>query len=112
MVHVATEAAQLVSAGVEIIDLCSLSPIDVEPILASVRKTGRCVIVHEARRTAGPGAELIALINDYALEWMKAPVRRVTGFDVAFPETSIEQYYLPDVERAKAAFEAVLQFEY
>jgi pyruvate/2-oxoglutarate/acetoin dehydrogenase E1 component len=112
MVHVATEAAQQVQAGIEIIDLCSLAPIDIEPILASVRKTGRCVIIHEARRTAGPGAELIALINDYALEWLKAPVRRVTGFDVAFPETSTEQHYLPGVVRAKAAFEAVLGFEY
>ena len=112
MVHVATEAAEQVDASIEIIDLCSLAPIDIEPILASVRKTGRCVVVHEARRTAGPGAELIALINDYALEWLKAPIRRVTGFDVAFPETTTEHFYLPDVRRAKAAFEAVLGFEF
>lgn len=112
MVHVSIEAASKVDASIEIIDLVSLSPIDVEPILASVRKTGRCVIVHEARRTAGPGAELIALINDYALEWLKAPVRRATGFDVAFPETTTEEFYLPGVDRAKAAFEAVLGFEF
>lgn len=112
MVHVSTEAAAKVDASIEIIDLVSLSPIDVEPILASVRKTGRCVIVHEARRTAGPGAELIALINDYALEWLKAPVRRATGFDVAFPDNATEEFYLPGVERAKAAFEAVLGFEF
>lgn len=112
MVHVSTEAAKGIDASIEIIDLCSLAPIDIEPILASVRKTGRCVIVHEARRTAGPGAELIALINEYALEWLKAPVKRVTGFDVAFPDNSTEEYYLPGTERARAAFEAVLGFEF
>lgn len=112
MVHVSVEAARGLTAGIEIIDLCSLSPIDVDPILQSVRKTGRCVIVHEARRTAGPGAELAALVNEYALEWLKAPVRRVTGFDVAFPDNSTEQFYLPGVFRAKSAFEAVLQFEF
>lgn len=112
MVHVSTEAAHKLNASIEIIDLVSLSPIDVEPILKSVRKTGRCVVVHEARRTAGPGAELIALINEYALEWLKAPVKRVTGFDVAFPYTSTEDFYLPSVERAKAAFEAVLGFKF
>ena len=112
MVHVATEAADGMDASIEIIDLVSLAPIDIEPILKSVRKTGRCVIVHEARRTAGPGAELSALINEYALEWLKAPVKRATGFDVAFPDTSTEDFYLPGVSRAKAAFEAVLGFEF
>lgn len=112
MVHVATEAAEQVDASIEIIDLVSLSPIDIQPILASVRKTGRCVIVHEARRTAGPGAELSALISEYALEWLKAPVKRVTGFDVAFPDTSTEHFYLPGVARAVAAFQAVLGFEF
>lgn len=112
MLHVARAAAAQMDASIEIIDLVSLAPIDVEPILASVRKTGRCVIVHEARRTAGPGAELIALVNDYALEWLKAPVRRVTGFDVAFPDTSTEEFYLPGVERVKFALDAVLGFEF
>ena len=112
MVHVSAEAAGEVNASIEIIDLVSLAPIDVEPILASIRKTGRCVIVHEARRTAGPGAELIALINEYALEWLKAPIKRVSGFDVAFPDTSTEEFYLPGVNRAKFAFEAVLGFEF
>lgn len=112
MVHVSIEAARALDAGIEIIDLCSLSPIDVDPILQSVRKTGRCVIVHEARRTAGPGAELAALVSEHALEWLRAPVKRVTGFDVAFPDNSTEQFYLPGVFRAKAAFEAALQFEF
>ncbi|MDN5874824.1 MAG: alpha-ketoacid dehydrogenase subunit beta [Sinobacteraceae bacterium] len=112
MVHVASKAADRLDASIEIIDLVSLAPLDVDPILASVRKTGRCVIVHEARRTAGPGAELSALINEYALEWLKAPIKRATGFDVAFPDNSTEDFYLPGVERAKFAFEAVLGFEF
>lgn len=112
MVHVSVEAARQVDASIEIIDLRTLAPLDVEPILASVRKTGRCVVVHEARRTAGPGAELIALINEYALQWLKAPIKRVTGFDVAFPENQTEEMYLPGVPRAKAAFEAVLGYEF
>lgn len=112
MVHVAAKAASMFDASIEIIDLCSLSPIDVDPILHSVRKTGRCIILHEARRTAGPGAELVALINEYAFEWLKAPVRRVTGFDVAFPENSTEEFYLPGEARVKAAIEAVLDFAF
>lgn len=112
MVHVATQAAQQCDASIEIIDLVSLAPLDVEAILASVRKTGRCVIVHEARRTAGPGAELSALINEYALDALRAPVKRVTGFDVAFPDTSTEDFYLPGVKRVKFAFEAVLGYEF
>ncbi|MFA5628330.1 MAG: alpha-ketoacid dehydrogenase subunit beta [Thiohalomonadaceae bacterium] len=112
MVHVSTEAVNKMDASIEIIDLVSLAPLDIEPILESVRKTGRCIIVHEARRTAGPGAELIALINEYALEWLKAPIKRVTGFDVAFPDTSTEEFYLPNVERITYALEAVLGFEF
>lgn len=111
MLHVAREAAKTVDAGIEIIDLCVLAPLDVETILASVRRTGRCVVVHEARRTAGPGAEIIALIDEYALEWLKAPVKRVTGFDVAFPENQTEDYYLPGVDRVRAALLAVLDHE-
>lgn len=112
MVHVSTKATGQLDASIEIIDLVSLAPIDVEPIFQSVRKTGRCVVVHEARRTSGPGAELIALINEYALEWLKAPIKRVTGYDVAFPDTSTEDFYLPGVKRTAAAFEAVLGFEF
>lgn len=112
MVHVATTAAAQMDASIEIIDLVSLAPLDIEPVLASVRKTGRCVIVHEARRTAGPGAELSALISEYALEWLKAPVKRATGFDVAFPDTSTEDLYLPGVQRLKFAFTAVLDFDF
>lgn len=112
MVHAAVEAAQSVEASIEIIDLRVLAPLDVETILASVRKTGRCVIVHEARRTLGLGAELAALIAEHALEWLHAPVRRVTGYDVFFPENPLEDYYLPGPTRVRHALEAVLQYRF
>ncbi len=111
-VEAAAEVAARTKASIEIIDMCSLAPLDVEPVLASVRKTGRCVIVHEARRTAGPGAELSALINEYALEWLKAPVKRVTAFDVFFPENQLEDAYLPGTQRIKAGIEAVLNYQF
>lgn len=112
MLHYATEAAAAMDASIEIIDLRSLAPLDVEPVLNSVKKTGRCLIVHEARRTAGPGAELSALINEYALEWLKAPVKRVTGFDVFFPDNQAEEAYLPSPQRIKAGIEAVLDYRF
>lgn len=112
MVHTAVEAARSVEASIEIIDLRVLSPLDVETMLTSVRKTGRCVVVHEARRTLGLGAELAALVAEYALEWLRAPVRRVTGYDVFFPETQLEDYYLPGPARVKHAIEAVLSYQF
>ncbi|MFZ3036198.1 MAG: alpha-ketoacid dehydrogenase subunit beta [Rugosibacter sp.] len=114
MLHhaVAAAAAAEVDASIEIIDMCSLAPLDVGPVLASVKKTGRCLIVHEARRTAGPGAEISALINEYALAWLKAPIKRVTGFDVFFPENQIEEAYLPSPGRIKAGIRAVLDYQF
>lgn len=108
----AAEVAAATRASIEIIDMCSLAPLDVAPVLASVKKTGRCLIVHEARRTAGPGAEISALINEYALEYLKAPVKRVTAFDVFFPENQIEDAYLPSPGRIKAGIEAVLNYQF
>lgn len=112
MVRHAKSAAADVDANVEIIDLCSLSPLDIEPILESVSKTGRCVILHEARRTLGLGAELSALINEYALDALKAPIKRATGYDVHFPGHDIEDDYLPDDDRARYAIEAVMSYEF
>jgi pyruvate/2-oxoglutarate/acetoin dehydrogenase E1 component len=112
MLHHAVAAAAEVDASIEIIDMCSLAPLDVGPVLASVKKTGRCLIVHEARRTAGPGAEISALINEYALAWLKAPIKRVTGFDVFFPENQIEEAYLPSPGRIKAGIRAVLDYQF
>ena len=112
MVHVSQQAVDELDYDVEIIDLRSIAPLDVEPLLESVKKTGRCLIVHEARRTAGPGAEISALISEYAMEWLKAPIKRVTAFDVFFPDNQVEDIYLPGPERVKAGIEAVMTYQF
>jgi pyruvate dehydrogenase E1 component beta subunit len=112
MVRHAVAAGEAVDASVEVIDIRSLSPLDVDTVLESVKKTGRCVVVHEARRTLGLGAELSALVNEYALDRLKAPVKRATGYDVHFPSHDIEDDYLPDEERAQHAIEAVMNYEF
>ncbi|WP_079890772.1 alpha-ketoacid dehydrogenase subunit beta [Halococcus agarilyticus] len=112
MVRHAVAAAEDVDADVEIVDLRSLSPLDAEAVLDSVKKTGRCVVLHEARRTLGLGAEVSALVNEYALDRLKAPVKRATGFDVHFPDHDIEDDYLPDEERARFAIEAVMDYAF
>jgi len=112
MVRHAETAADRVDADVEIVDLRVLSPLDVETVLESVKKTGRVVVFHEARRTLGLGAELAALINEYAFDRLHAPVRRATGYDVHFPGNVIEDEYLPDADRAQHAIEAVMSYEF
>jgi pyruvate dehydrogenase E1 component beta subunit len=93
-------AEQAAQKGVEceIIDLRTLWPVDIETIVASVQKTGRVVVVHEAPRTCGFGAELVALINEKAFLHLEAPPKRVTGFDTPFPYT-LEMEYLPLAHR-------------
>lgn len=95
---------------VEIIDLRTISPMDVETIITSIRKTGRGVIVHEAPRTCGLGAEIIALINEKALLSLQAPIERVTGFDIPVPLFKSEHYYLPDPKRIAMAVQKVMSF--
>lgn len=85
----------------EVVDLRTLYPLDRDTIVQSVKKTGRAIIVHEAHKTAGLGAEIISLINDEALLYLKAPIKRVTGFDVPVPQFSIEDDYLPSTTRIK-----------
>ncbi|WP_306060498.1 alpha-ketoacid dehydrogenase subunit alpha/beta [Natronococcus wangiae] len=111
MLHEALPATDEVDADVEVIDLRVLSPLDIETVLDSVKKTGRCVVFHEARRTLGLGAELSALINEYALDRLLAPVKRATGYDVHFPGHQLEEAYLPDADRARYALEAVMGYE-
>jgi len=94
----------------EIIDLRTISPIDVETIITSIRKTGRGVIVHEAPKTCGLGAEIIALINEKALLSLQAPVERVTGFDIPVPLMKTEHYYLPNPKRIVMAVKKVMSF--
>jgi 2-oxoisovalerate dehydrogenase E1 component beta subunit len=112
MVPVAVEAATAAAErgwSVEVVDLRTLAPLDSEAVLASVRKTGRVVVLHEAPRTCGYGAELAALIAEQALTSLQAPVLRVTGYDTPFPYT-LEHSYLPDAPRALRAIEHVMTF--
>jgi pyruvate/2-oxoglutarate/acetoin dehydrogenase E1 component len=94
----------------EIIDLRTISPMDTEAIVTSVKKTGRGVVVHEAPKTCGLGAEIIALINEKAFLSLQAPVERVTGFDIPVPLMKTEQYYLPDAKRIVMAVKKVMSF--
>jgi pyruvate dehydrogenase E1 component beta subunit len=112
MVRYSNEAAETVKdrISVEVIDLRTLSPMDTETITKSVEKTGRAVVVHEAPRTAGLGAEITAVINETAFLSLEAPIERVTGFDVPFPQHKLENYYLPNTERIVKAIEKVANF--
>jgi pyruvate dehydrogenase E1 component beta subunit len=83
---------------------------DVSAIITSVEKTGRAVVVHEAARTAGLGAEIVAQINEKALLSLEAPVERVSGFDTVFPLPQLEKYYLPTPDMIEAAVHRVLAF--
>ena len=105
MVSVCERAAEALQgeASCEVVDIRSLRPLDEAAILSSVAKTGRVVIVHEAPRTAGFGAELAALIAERAIFDLRGPVLRVTGFDVPYPYWTIEDAYMPSVDRVAAA---------
>ncbi len=94
----AADEAEKQGVDVEIVDLVSLSPVDIETIVKSVKKTGRVVVVHEAPKTCGFGAELVALVNEHAFLHLEAPPVRVTGFDTPFPY-SLENEYLPLAHR-------------
>jgi 2-oxoisovalerate dehydrogenase E1 component beta subunit len=107
MVWVANAAAQETGIDAEIIDLRSLWPMDLETVASSVRKTGRCVIVHEATRTSGFGAELAALVQEHCFFHLEAPIERVTGWDTPYPHAQ-EWAYFPGPDRVGAAFRRVL----
>jgi 2-oxoisovalerate dehydrogenase E1 component subunit beta len=96
--------------GADVIDLATLKPYDEGTVLASVTKTGRCIIVHEAARTGGFGAEIAALIAERALTSLLAPVLRVTGYDTVMPLPRLEQHYMPSVRRIVAAARQACQF--
>jgi pyruvate dehydrogenase E1 component beta subunit len=112
MVHTALDAVEKgVARGydMELLDLRSLMPFDIEAIIKSVEKTGRVVVAHEAPRTCGFGAEIAASIQERAMLHLEAPVLRVTGFDTPFPYT-LEQDYLPDADRILDAVERTINF--
>jgi 2-oxoisovalerate dehydrogenase E1 component beta subunit len=94
MVHVALAATAQAGFDAEVIDLRSLVPLDIDTIIASVRKTGRCVIVHEATRTGGFGAELAALVEEHCFYHLEAPTQRVTGFDTPYPHAFEWEYFV------------------
>ncbi len=113
MVRQALEAHEMLArdgVSAEVLDLRALVPLDVDALIGSVSKTGRAVVIHEAPRTAGFGAEVAALIGERALLRLLAPVQRVTGFDTVFPYAMLEGHYLPTRERVVAAAKKALEF--
>ncbi|WP_211827593.1 alpha-ketoacid dehydrogenase subunit beta [Kistimonas asteriae] len=97
--------------SVEVIDVATIKPLDMDTILASVRKTGRCVIVHEAARSFGVGAEIAAQVSAEAIFELQAPVKRVTGYDITMPYYRMEDHYLPDTERIVRAIKETVMFQ-
>jgi 2-oxoisovalerate dehydrogenase E1 component beta subunit len=108
MVHVADAVCREKGVDAEIIDLRTLVPLDIEAIEASVEKTGRCMVVHEATRTSGFGAELAALVQERCFFHLEAPVERVTGFDTPYPH-SLEWAYFPGPIRVGEAIDKLLE---
>ncbi|MEO1278172.1 MAG: alpha-ketoacid dehydrogenase subunit beta [Planctomycetota bacterium] len=96
--------------SVELIDMRTIYPMDEDTIVQSVQKTGRCVIVHEAARTAGMGAEIATILQEKCFLHLEAPVQRVTGFDTVMPYYKLENHYLPEAPRIKEAIEQVLAY--
>lgn len=112
MIHeTMTAAEQLESLGIsaEVIDVATIKPLDMDTILQSVEKTGRCVIVHEAAKTCGVGAEIAAQLAEQGLMSLFAPIERVAGYDTVMPLFKMEQHYMPDVKRIVAAVKRTLE---
>lgn len=113
MVNVALDAAKIMekeNVKAEVIDLRTLKPLDKELILGSVKRTGHAVLVEEAHRISGFTSYISSLINEEALLYLKAPVKRVTGYDIRFPLYKLEDGYLPDAERVARAVRGVMSF--
>ncbi|KDA05715.1 2-oxoisovalerate dehydrogenase [Microbacterium sp. CH12i] len=111
MVSTALDAAAAADddgVSLEVIDLRSISPIDYDTVAASVRRTGRVVVVHEAAREAGVAAEVIASITERCFEYLEAPPLRVTGHDIPYPPAKLEKFHLPDLDRILDAVDRVL----
>ncbi len=108
MVFVSEAAAAETCIDAEIVDLRTLWPLDLETVVASVKKTGRCVIVHEATRTSGFGAELSALVQEHCFYHLEAPIERVTGWDTPYPH-ALEWAYFPGPARVAAALRRTME---
>ncbi|GIO06010.1 pyruvate dehydrogenase E1 component subunit beta [Brevibacillus reuszeri] len=114
MVHTSLKAAEEIEkargAKVEVIDLRTISPLDIDTIVASVKKTNRAIVVQEAQRTSGVAAEIIAQINERAILHLEAPVLRITAPDTVYPFAQAEDVWLPDVKRVIDGLTQVLDF--
>lgn len=110
MVPVAEDAADEIDASVEIVDPRTIYPTDFDTIIESVEKTGRAMVLHEAPKSAGFGAEIATRIQENAILSMEAPVERVTAPDVPYPLYTLEDFYMPNKERAVNGLERVLDF--
>lgn len=113
MIKETMEAAELLEndgISVEVIDLATISPLDINTIIDSVEKTSRCVIIHEAARTCGVGAEIAAQLAEYAIDCLSAPIQRVTGYDTVMPYAQLEKHYMPSTKRILAAVKKVMEF--
>ncbi|HJR90699.1 MAG TPA: alpha-ketoacid dehydrogenase subunit beta [Aeromicrobium sp.] len=108
----AAEAAEADGLDLAVIDLRSLSPLDLEPVYASVRETGLAVVVHEAARTLGLGAEIAARVTQECFYSLEAPVQRVTGYDTPYPPSRAEDEYLPSLDRILDTVEALMNDEW
>ena len=106
----AAEAASGEGRSLEVIDLRTLSPLDMAPVLDSVRRTGRAVVVHEAHVNLGMGAELAARITEQCFYNLESPVLRVGGFDTPYPASRIEEDWLPDLDRVLDAVDRTMSF--
>ncbi|HEY3957734.1 MAG TPA: alpha-ketoacid dehydrogenase subunit beta [Streptosporangiaceae bacterium] len=113
MVRTCVEAAVAAGnegRGIEVIDLRSVSPLDMETICGSVRRTGRCVVAHEAAVSGGLGAEIAARITEECFYQLESPVLRVGGFATPYPPSKLEEYYLPDLDRILDAVDRTFAF--
>lgn len=106
----AADQLQQQGIGAEVIDVATIKPLDIETILCSVEKTGRCVIIHEAARSFGVGAEISAQIAERGLFYLKAPIARVTGYDTPMPYYKNENHYMPNVQDILDCAEQTLDF--
>jgi pyruvate dehydrogenase E1 component beta subunit len=110
VLEAAAELADEHNIEAEIVDLLSLAPLDTQTIAASAKKTGRCVVVHEAPRSCGLGAEIVARIVEKSLMYIEAPIQRVTGYDVVMPFFNLERPYLPDAQKVVTAARKVVSY--
>jgi len=111
-IHETQQAArQLADEGIscEVIDVATIKPLDIETLLASVEKTGRCVVVHEGAKTCGVGAEISAQIMENCMSDLLAPVQRVTGYDTVMPYFQLEKQYIPSVSRIKNSVMSIME---